>query len=158
MTLFQKISLFVLRVATGWMMLYAGVTKVLDPAWSSAGYLQGSKTAVWLFQFFARPDILPFTDFMNKWGLTLLGISLILGVAVRLSSWLGALLMVLYYLPVLQFPYPNPHAFIVDEHVIYALVLVFFASVGAGRAWGLDAVCGRLPLCSKFPKVHKFLS
>lgn len=158
MTRFQKISLFALRVSMGWMMLYAGMTKVLDPAWTSAGYLQGSKTAAWLFQFFARPDILPFTDFMNKWGLTLLGVSLILGIVVRLSSWLGAGLMVLYYLPILDFPYPNIHSFIVDDHIIYALALMFFASVGAGRAWGLDGVCGRLPLCSKYPKLHKLLS
>lgn len=158
MTKFQKISLFTLRVTLGWMFFYAGITKVVDPAWSSAGYLKGAKTAVWLFEFFSRPDILPTIDFLNKWGLTLLGISLILGAAVRLSSVLGVFLMVLYYLPILDFPYPNPHAYIVDEHIIYMTALIFMTAVKGGRAWGLDAICGKLPICSKFPKIHNFLS
>ena len=48
--------------------------------------------------------------------------------------------MILYYLPILDFPYPNPHAYLVDEHIIYILVLVVLASVRAGRIWGLDGV------------------
>ena len=31
MTQSQKVTLFLLRVSMGWMMLYAGVTKILDP-------------------------------------------------------------------------------------------------------------------------------
>ena len=36
----QRTSLFVVRVALGWLYLYAGMIKVFDPAWSSAGYLK----------------------------------------------------------------------------------------------------------------------
>lgn len=157
MTQFQKLSLFLLRVSTGWLMLYAGVTKIMDPAWSAAGYLQGAKTFPGLFQWFLQPGVLPAVNFVNEWGLALLGISLILGVAVRLSSLLGAVLMLLYYFPILDFPYPNPHSYIADEHIIYALVLILFASLRAGRTWGLERWCSNLPICSKFPRLRAWL-
>jgi thiosulfate dehydrogenase [quinone] large subunit len=138
MTQFQKISLFFLRVATGWMMLYAGITKIINPAWSAEGYLKGAKTFTGFYQWLAGPGILPAVNFVNEWGLTLLGVSLILGIGVRLSSVLGAVLMLLYYFPVLDFPYPNPHSYLVDEHIIYTLVLLLLASFRAGRVWGLE--------------------
>lgn len=153
----SRIALFVLRLSTGWLMFYAGTTKILDPEWSAAGYLTGAKTFTWFFQWFAQPEILPITNFVNEWGLTLLGISLMLGIFVRLSSIFGAALMLLYYFPILDFPYPNAHSFIVDDHIIYAFVLVFFAAVRAGRVWGLERWRSGLPICSKFPRIREWL-
>ncbi len=89
------------------------------------------------------PDLLPFTNFINEWGLTLLGVSLILGIGVRLSSILGAILMLLYYFPILDFPYPNPHAFLIDAHIIYVAALLFLGSLREGRIWGLDSLIDR---------------
>lgn len=157
MTKFEKISLLLLRVSTGWLMFYAGITKVLDPNWSAAGYLQGAKTFVGFYQWLLQPNILPVINFVNEWGLTLLGVSLILGIFVRLSSILGAALMMLYYFPVLTFPYIGQHSFIVDEHIIYALTLLFFAAIGAGRYYGLDPWCASLPICAKFPRLRKLI-
>ena len=157
MSKFQQFSLVALRLSLGWLMFYAGITKVLDPAWSAEGYLKGAKTFVWFYQWLLSPQILPVINFINEWGLTLLGISLILGIFVRLSSLLGAVLMLLYYLPILDFPYPNPHSFLVDEHIIYIFVLLLFASLKAGRVWGLENWCSNLPICSKFPKLRKWL-
>ncbi len=122
----------------GWLMFYAGITKVLNPQWSAAGYLTAAKTFPTLFQWFASPEILPVINLINEWGLTFLGVSLILGIFVRFSSLLGAALMLLYYFPVLEFPYVA-HSWLVDEHIIYALALLFFAAVRAGRTWGLDS-------------------
>ncbi len=157
MTKFQKVSLALLRVSLGWVMLYAGLVKVFDPNWSAAGYLQNAKTFTVFFQWLAQPSILPFVNFVNEWGLTLLGASLILGLFVRLSSILGAILMTLYYFPVLTFPYVAPHSFIIDDHTIYALILVFFAAIGAGRYYSLYPWCASLPICSKFPKIRNWL-
>ena len=141
----------------GWLMFYAGITKVLDPNWSAAGYLQGAKTFAGFYQWLTQPNILPAINFINEWGLTLLGVSLILGIFVRLSSVFGTVLMMLYYFPVLTFPYISQHSFIVDEHVIYALVLIFFAAIGAGRYYGLDTWCAGLPICVKFPRLRKVI-
>jgi thiosulfate dehydrogenase [quinone] large subunit len=157
MTTVQKIFLFLLRVSLGWMFFYAGITKVMNPSWSAGGYLQGAKTFSDFYQWLASPQILPVVNFLNEWGLTLLGISLMLGVFVRLGSLLGALLMLLYYVPILDFPYPNTHAYIVDEHVIYIFALLFLASIRAGRIFGLEQWCSSLPICSKFPRLRTFL-
>jgi thiosulfate dehydrogenase [quinone] large subunit len=74
-------------------------------------------------------------NFVNEWGLTLLGISLILGIGVRFSSALGVVLMLLYYFPILKFPYPNPHSYLIDNPTIYGLVLVFFAASKIKLNW-----------------------
>lgn len=157
MTQSQKISLFLVRITLGWMFFYAGITKVLDSAWSAEGYLKGAKTFTGFYALLTNPSILPFINFINEWGLTLLGVSLILGIGVRLSSILGAVMMLLYYLPILDFPHPNPHSFIVDEHIIYAAALLFLASLRAGRVWGLENWCSNLPICSKFPRLREWL-
>src|SRR3989344_4678490 len=128
----QKITLFLLRLSLGWYMFYAGITKVLDPSWSAEGYLKGAKFLPGFYTWLTSPGILPIVNFVNEWGLTLLGISLILGIFVKYSAPLGALLMLLYYL-VLPFPMPNAHAYIIDEHIIYILVLLVLAAYNAGK-------------------------
>jgi len=135
--------LFLTRVAMGWLMFYAGITKVLDPNWTAAGYGMSAKTFHGLFEFFVSPANIGLIDFVNKWGLTFLGVSLILGIGVRLCSLLGAVLMMFYYFPILDFPYAGEHSYIVDEHIIYALILAFFAAVRAGRYYGLENWFGR---------------
>ena len=141
----------------GWMMFYAGVTKIIDPKWSAAFYLKDAKTFSSFYNWFLQPNILPMTNFVNEWGLTLVGAFLILGIFVRLSSIGGLLLMLLYYFPILVFPYPNPHSFIVDEHIIYAVAFLFFAAIHAGSAWGLERWCSNLPICSRYPRLRAWL-
>lgn len=153
----QKVSLFLLRISLGWMFFYAGITKVLNPSWSAAGYIEGAKNFTGFYNWLLNPDVLPVVNFLNEWGLTLLGVSLVLGACVRLSSALGMLLMFLFYLPILDFPYPNSHAFIVDEHIIYIAALFVLASFRAGRTWGLEEWFLGLPIFSRFPKLRSWL-
>lgn len=141
---YQAVVLFLARVSMGWLFLYAGLDKIFDPSWTSKGYLLGAKTLPEFYAFFASPTILPFVDFLNEWGLTLLGISLILGIFVRLTSHLGVFLMLLYYFPVLNFPYVGEHSFLVDEHIIYILVLETLAVFQAGRIWGIDGIVRKI--------------
>lgn len=149
----NKLSLLALRLAMGWFYFYAGITKVLDPEWSAAGYLKNAKGFTAFYQWMLDPSILPVVNFFNEWGLTLLGVSLILGIFVRLSSSLGMVLMLLYYLA-LGFPFPNAHAFIVDEHIIYIAALFVLASQRAGTVWGLETWCAELPICKKYPRLR----
>ncbi|MCK9361607.1 DoxX family protein [Patescibacteria group bacterium] len=138
MTNYQRISLFALRLSLGWLFFYAGITKIFNPAWSAAGYLKGAKTFAMLFGWMLDPSVLPFINFMNAWGLALLGVSLLAGGLVRYSAYAGVLLMTLYYLAAMDFPYPNAHAFLVDEHVIYSVALLTLVAFDAGRIWGFD--------------------
>lgn len=149
--------IFLLRIGIGWLFFYAGITKVLNPAWSAVGYLQGAKTFTGFYEWLMQPGILPVINFINEWGLLLIGISLLLGVFVRLSTAFGAVLMLLYYFPVLTFPYIGQNSFIVDEHIIYALALLLLGALRAGRTWGLETWCSSLPICSKYPRLRWWL-
>lgn len=139
----QKVSLILLRVAVGCLFFYAGITKILNPQWSAAGYLNNAQTFPELFKWFTNPDILPFINILNEWGLTLIGVALILGAFTKWASWGGLMLMILYYFPVLTFPYAGDHSYIVDEHIIYALVFLVLIAFRAGRYWGVDGMLNR---------------
>lgn len=159
MTRAQKFFSLLLRLSLGWLFLYAGWTKITNPGWVNGlvGYLQNGKTFPQFYSWLTQPEILPLIKILNEWGLTLLGLSLILGIFVRLSSVLGAVLMLLYYFPVLDFPKVGEHSYIVDEHIVYAAALLLLASLKAGRFFGLDEWCANLPFCSKHPKLRNLL-
>ena len=132
-------AVFLSRVALCVLFFYAGITKVLNPSWSAAGYLNSAKTFPGLYHWFASAGNLSWINPVNEWGLTLVGVALIVGLLVRWASLGGILLMILYFFPVLQFPYVGDHSFLVDEHIIYITTfLVLFAS-NAGTFWGLDS-------------------
>ncbi len=140
MNKFQKISIFLLRISLGWLMLYSGITAILNHAWSAGAYLQAAKSFPAFFHLLSSPSILPVVNIMAEWGLALLGVSLILGIFVRWSSVCGAVLMLMFYLPILSFPYPNAHSFLVDEHIIYITALLMLSSFRAGRICGIDSL------------------
>lgn len=135
---FTPFLVFLLRLSLGWYFLYAGVSKIISPSWSAEAFLKTAKTFPELYRFFLDPGVLPYVNILNKWGLAIIGIVLILGLFVRWASLAGVLLMALYYFPGLDFPYAGDNAFIVDQHVIFALLFLFLAAAGAGRRWGLD--------------------
>lgn len=138
MTKLQKLSILILRLSLGFLMFYAGITKIMNSSWSAAGYLKGAKALSPFYSLLLSPSVLPVINFTNEWGLTLLGISLILGIFVRLSSLLGIVLMILYYLPILNFPYVGEHSYLIDEHVIYSVSLLLLMAFNAGRIFGVD--------------------
>jgi len=157
MFLSSNTLLFLLRIAMGWFFFYAGIVKVLNPGWSAAGFLNNAKTFPEFYAWFAEPSILPVTDLLNEWGLTIIGVALILGIGVRLASVLGAVMMLLYYFPALQFPYAGDHAYIIDDHIVYALLLLYLAAARAGRILGLERWCLELPMCARYPILRRML-
>ena len=148
MTISNK-TIFILRLALGWIFFYAGFSKVMDPAWSAAGLLSGSQVLPSLYHWFASPGVLSVINFVNEWGLLLLGVSLLLGLFVRLSSSFGILLMALYYLPQLNFPIASKVYFLIDVHVIFILGLVILIQAQAGQFWGLEQWLVRQPVYKK---------
>lgn len=138
--------LTILRILIGWHFLYEGITKLLIPGWTSKYYLLGSK---WIFAdlfhaIASSPAILKFVDFLNVWGLILIGISLFVGLFVRWSSIAGALLLLLYYVaypPLLGFTFGSimeGNYQWVDKNLIELAMLIVFASLPAGYFFGLD--------------------
>jgi thiosulfate dehydrogenase [quinone] large subunit len=99
-TTMQFFWLVALRVLIGWHFLYEGLVKVVNPNWSSAGYLMDSQG--FLADFFqslaTNQSILSVVDFMNIWGLVAIGLGLILGFFSRIALYGGILLLLFYYL------------------------------------------------------------
>ena len=120
-------ALFLARISLGWLFFYAGITKILDPNWSAQGFLGSAKTFPDLYAWFASPANINWVNFLNEWGLTLIGVALILGVFTKWASIAGILMMLLYYFPGLDFPYID-HGFIVDQHIIYIFLFALIAS------------------------------
>lgn len=143
-------SLVTLRILTGWYFFYAGFSKLINPSWSASGYLMNAKTAPELYAWFARPDLLPITNALNEWGLTLLGASLLLGIGLRISTWLGSALMLLYYIPVLQFPIADGKGFLVDTHIIFIAVLTLLRSSGSDQWVSIKKHILRIPLVRRY--------
>jgi thiosulfate dehydrogenase [quinone] large subunit len=79
-------------------------------------------------------------------GLAGIGTALIAGVAMRIAAASGALLLVLMWTAVLP-PENNPF---LDDHLIYALVLVALVLAKAGHTLGLGKVWERLPIVKKY--------
>ena len=144
----QSFSLFFLRVLIGWHFLYEGIVKVLDPNWTSAGYLKSSQ---WIFAdiFHAMadsPTLLTIVDIANEWGLVIIGLGLIIGIFTKLMSWAGMILILLYYvcmppLPGLAYSMATEgHYLIVNKNLIEAASLFILAIFPAGRQLGLDLI------------------
>jgi len=96
----QMWALVILRVAIGWHFLYEGIVKLLNPDWSSIGYLMDSRGLFQgLFHSLAgNASALNVMDFLNVWGLVLIGAGLIVGLFTRPAIISGMILLGFYYL------------------------------------------------------------
>jgi uncharacterized membrane protein YphA (DoxX/SURF4 family) len=128
-----KLTLTLVRVAIGWHFLYEGISKLMTEGWTSKGYLMNAGGFLsgfyhWLAEGETMVRVM---DFMNVYGLILIGLALFLGVFIRIASSAGILLLLLYY-----FAYPpfgtslvgsvEGHFYIVDRNFIEALLLLWF--------------------------------
>src|SRR3989304_7293946 len=93
-----KMAVFLSRVALGVLFFYAGITKVLNPNWSAAGYLNSAKTFPGLFQWFASAGNLGWINFVNEWGLTLIGFALLFRFFGKGGLLRGVLFFVFFFL------------------------------------------------------------
>jgi thiosulfate dehydrogenase [quinone] large subunit len=142
------IAITVLRVLIGWHFLYEGIAKLSSPSWSAAGYLKQARGpfADLFKSLAAKPDLLANADLITMWGLTAVGLLLILGLFTRLAS-LGAIgFIVLFYLcnpPFVGYFYSIPTEgsyLIVNKNLVELGALVVVLVTGSGRFAGLDRI------------------
>jgi thiosulfate dehydrogenase (quinone) large subunit len=143
--------IFVLRILIGWTFLYAGTWQIWEN-FDTAGFLNHVVTFHDAFAVFATPAMLPFTDFLVKWGHLLIGLSLISGFLVRVSGPFGILLMITYYFAHMQFPFIEDHLnYLVDFHLVYATVLVYLIAHRAGHVFCIDGLVEQLNMAEHYP-------
>ena len=128
----MKTIITILRMAIGWHFLFEGITKFFAKNWTAQSYLLNTNSFLsgfyhWLATSPVRMEIV---DFMNVYGLILIGIALCFGVFIRFASLSGVSLLVLYYfayppfgVSVLSGGYSN--MYIVDMIFIEAVILLY---------------------------------
>jgi len=142
----QTTLLVVFRLIIGWHLLYEGIAKLLIPDWTAAGFLSTSRW--WfsgIFQWMAgHAGIMSVVDFLNIWGLILIGLALILGISIKTASVSGMVLLGLYYLahpPFVGMDIGIPlegHYLIVNKTLVEVFALGIIAFFPAGSIFRLD--------------------
>jgi thiosulfate dehydrogenase (quinone) large subunit len=102
-----------------------------------------------------NPTFMPILTFLVEYGHMLIGLSLISGLLVRVSSPFAILLMVLYWTAHMDFPYiEDANNYLIDYHIVYVGVLGYLIFKNAGRVWGLDGLVERWHLVDHYPALR----
>ncbi len=143
----------ILNLVVGWHLLYEGVAKILDPAWTSAPYLANAQgpLAPWFQSLAESSSLLSIVDMLNVAGLTLIGLCIITGVLTRFAAVAGAALIGLYYLanpPMMATSVgyaTEGHYLIVNKNLIEIVVLLLIAVVPPDCYFGLGKLLPKFP-------------
>ncbi|HYW78502.1 MAG TPA: DoxX family protein [Thermoguttaceae bacterium] len=158
----QLAAAALVRIAIGWHFAYEGLWKVLNPdQWTSAGYLRSAEgpLATMFHWMVADDSVLRIVDLANAWGLTLIGVALMLGCLTRLTAISGIVLLALYYMAHPPWFAAQPgvvegHYLIVNKNLIELLALGLIVAMPA-RPLGLDGLVelwrGRRPKSTSEP-------
>jgi thiosulfate dehydrogenase [quinone] large subunit len=130
----------------GWHLLFEGISKLLNPAWSSVGFLKESQ---WILEGFSKwvisnSNILELVDFMNTWGLIAIGLGLIVGLFTNIAALSGTLLLLLYYVstpPLIGMEYSMPTEgsyLLVNKTLIESIALLVVALFPTSYVFGID--------------------
>jgi thiosulfate dehydrogenase [quinone] large subunit len=142
----QTFLLVALRIIIGWYFLYEGLVKIANPDWSSFGYLMDSKGLfAGIFHAMANnPDVVAVADWLNKWGLTMIGLGMMLGLLTQVATFAGMLLLIVYYLshPALasvSYILPQEGSYLwVNKTLIEAFTLALLLVFPTGHIFGFD--------------------
>ena len=162
----------VARLAIGFVFLWAFFDKLLalgystgtdretgvidrfgDAAWinggsPTTGYLSGvSGPFKGLFEPLAGAA---WADWLFMLGLLAIGAALMLGIGMRIAAASGALLLIFMWMASLPLD-TNPF---MDDHLVYAVVLIGLAAVHAGNTLGLGRTWARTNLVRRHPALR----
>jgi len=158
----QVTALVALRFAIGWHFFYEGVSKAVNAYWTSAGYLDQSQgfLSEWFVDLASNPGTLAFVDFLNVWGLILVGLGLMLGGLTRTATFFGIIMLALYYLatppwPGFVYSIPAEGAYMIINKTLIELcalfVTLFFPT---GHIIGLDRLVRLARTRGSVPETH----
>jgi len=138
--------LVILRVAIGWHFLYEGLVKLMNPNWSSVGFLLDSRGIMESFfhSLTSDPLTVSILDQLNIWGLILIGLALILGIFARPACIFGIILLMMYYLSHppftgLRYSVPSEGSYlIINKNLIELIALAVLFVFPSSRYIGID--------------------
>ncbi|MCQ3802635.1 MAG: DoxX family membrane protein [bacterium] len=146
-----------LRIMMGWIFLWPFLDKLFGLGFATeagSGWVDGGSPTTGFLEFATRGPFAEsfqsmtgaFADWLFMIGLLGIGLALLLGIGVRIASVSGALMLVLMWLAAL-WPEHNPF---LDDHLIYAFVLIGTYVTDSGRYLGLGKQWSQLSMVSKY--------
>ncbi len=149
----------VLRIIMGWIFLWAFIDKLFGLGFatlSEKAWLTGSSPTAGFLQFGVHGPLASFyqslagsafIDWLFMFGLLFIGVSLTLGIFIRLGGFSAILLLFLMYTAVGMSPENNPF---IDDHIVYMFVILLFILMDSGRYFGLGKWWSETSLVKKF--------
>ncbi len=149
-----------LRLVMSFMLLWAFFDKVFGLGFATLpnkSWLSGASPTTGFLKFAPDGPLAglfhslagsPFVDILFMGGLLLIGLSLLLGIGIRIAGYCGSLLMLLMYLALFP-PENNP---LLDEHIIYIVVFLGLAvrsktqKFGWGEKWAHSNFVKKYPI------------
>ncbi len=165
-----QITLGLLRLSLGWIFLWAFLDKLFGLGFSTCrdaqtkvvnyfcnqAWLYGGSPTFGFLKFATKGPFAsvfqamagnPIVDWLFMLGLLGVGLGLLLGIFMRLSTFFGGLMLVLMYLAGFILPEHNPF---LDEHIIYALLMALLCFSDSGNYLGLGSWWQNTNLVQKY--------
>jgi thiosulfate dehydrogenase [quinone] large subunit len=150
----EQVLIVFFRLTMGWTFLWAGIHHFGDDKFV-LGFLSHVKTFHAVYAPFTQPAVIPILTFLVEYGHLAIGLSLISGFLVRVSSPFAIMLMLLYWTAHMDFPYiENVNNYLVDYHIVYAGVLVYLIVKRAGHVLGFDGWISRFGAVQHAPALR----
>ena len=148
-----------LRLAMGLIFLWAFIDKVFGLGFATTpekSWLAGGSPTAGFLQFAVHGPFadfyhglagIPMIDWLFMLGLLFVGVSLTLGIFVKLGSLTGAVMLFLMYTAIGIPPENNPF---IDDHLVYILVMIGLMISNSGDYLGFGKAWSRTNLVQKF--------
>jgi thiosulfate dehydrogenase [quinone] large subunit len=148
-----------LRICMGWILFWAFFDKLFGLGYATPvghGWIDGYSPTKGFLEYGTSGVFSDFwksvagnaaIDVLLMAGLLLIGGALLVGIGVKIACIVGSVLMLLFYSAHVP-PINNP---IIEEHIIFIVVLIGIAKVGAGRWFGLGDRWSKTSLVRRFP-------
>lgn len=147
-----------LRISMGFIFLWAFFDKLFGLGFATSSdksWLAGNSPTFGFLKFGTDGPFKPFfeslagnvaVDYLFMLGLLGIGLALVLGVARKITTLSGTLLLSLMWLSL----FPPKHNPILDEHIIYIFVLQLLLQLRSGEVFGLAKWWEDIPLVKKY--------
>jgi len=151
----ERRFILLFRLLMAWTFLYAASHQVFNPKFSAVTFLSRTKTFHNVYAVLATPAMDPVLTFLVGYGHLLIGLSLLVGLMIRVSAAFGIALLLMYWTAHMDWPYiENQNNLIIDYHIVYATLCAYLIVKRAGHVWGLDAWAKKLPFIERHPKLR----
>ena len=142
------IAITLMRIVVGWHFLFEGLAKLTSASWSAAGYMKVSRGpfASFFHWVASQPQMLDRANLITMYGLTIVGVLLIVGLFTRAAALGGLGLVLLFYLcnpPFIGYFYSIPSEgsyLVVNKNLVEVFALAVILLTRSGLFAGLDRI------------------